>query len=161
MKQIFHCLSFVTVLAWSVTAVSAGPNPYGPVSDSDGRIAGVVINEDDRPVADATIKSQGVSSGHGGQQWGEAGRFVDEPVVSDARGKFLLRCKPQVELIYAMISAPDAAPQPIQLEPGQDYVVRMHAGVRVTGQLLAAGRPVPGVSVRCKPITPSIGENFV
>ena len=124
------------------------------------RIAGLVIAEDGQPVVGATITPQGVSLGNGSQSWGGAGRFTDETAVSDARGHFLLRCKSKVELIYAMAFARGAAPRPVQLRPGRDYLVRMQEGVLVTGRVVAAGRPVAGAVVGVRPAVSVNGEFF-
>jgi hypothetical protein len=126
----------------------------------DLRICGVVIANDGQAVEGATIQAQGVNSGKGSQQWGGAGRFVDETAVSDTKGHFLLRCKSKVELIYAMASARGMAPRPVQLQPGRDYLVRMREGVLVTGSLVAAGLPVPEAVVSILPANRSSGEYF-
>jgi hypothetical protein len=124
------------------------------------RIAGLVIADDGQPVAGATIQPQGVELGNGSQSWGATGRLTDETAVSDIQGRFLLRCKSKVELIYAMAFARGAAPRPVQLRPGRDYLVRMQEGVLVTGRVVAAGRPVPGAVVGVRPTVGVNGEFF-
>jgi hypothetical protein len=188
MKTILSCgLGFAVGLGLTVISSAApdAPDLFGPASDSDNFIAGVFIGDDGQPVAGAEIKAQGINTAHGGQQWGEAGRFVrgwllgpdrakllgqqwgqagrsvQEPVASDAQGRFRLRCKSSVELIYAMVTAPGAAARPVQLQPGRDYVIRMQEGVRVTGRLVSAGRPVSGTLVRLQPCVHPNGEYYV
>jgi hypothetical protein len=126
----------------------------------DLRIAGLVIGEDGQAVAGATIQIEGASLGNGGQSWGATGLFVNQTEVSDARGRFLLRCKSKVELIYAMAFARGAAPRPVQLRPGQDCLIRMQEGVVVTGRVVAAGRPVVGAVVGVRPASQPMGEFF-
>ena len=126
----------------------------------DLRISGVVIGDDGQAIVGATIQAQGVSSGNGSQQWGGAGRFVDETVVSDAKGHFMIRCKSKVELIYAMASARDAAPRPFQLQPGRDYLFRLHSGVTAIGRLVVAGTPIPAAVVHILPADRPVGEFF-
>ena len=121
-------------------------------------IAGMVIGDDGQGIAGATIQTQGVSSGNGSQQWG---RFVDEKGVSDAQGHFLFQCKSNVELIYAKASAPVAAPRPVQLQPGRDYLVRLHEGAAVTGRLVGASLPVSGAVIRVSPAHRANGEYFI
>lgn len=96
----------------------------------------------------AKIQAEGVSSGNGSQQWGGADRFLDKSVVSDTKGRFLIRCKSKVELIYAMASARKEAPRPVQLQPWRDFLVRMHEGVTVMGRLVAKNLPVSGAVLR-------------
>ena len=126
----------------------------------DLRITGLVIAEDGQAVVGATIQIQGASLGNGSQAWGQAGLFVEQTAVSDTRGRFLLRCKSKVELIYAMAFARDAAPRPVQLRPGRDSLVRMQAGVLVTGRIVAAGRPIPAAVVGIRPAVSVNGEIF-
>jgi hypothetical protein len=123
----------------------------------DWRIAGMVIGDDGQAVAGATIQPQGVSFGNGSQQWGG---FVNESVVTDAQGRFLLQWKSKIELIYAMVSAHGGAPRPVQLLLGRDYVIRLHEGVLVTGRLVAASRPVSGAQLRVLPVSRPNGEFF-
>ena len=123
----------------------------------DWRIAGVVIADDGQAVAGATIQPQGVSFGNGSQQWGG---FVNESVVTDAHGRFLLQWKSKIELIYAMVSAHGAAPHPVQLQLGCDYVIPLHEGVLVTGRLIAASHPVLGAQLRVMPVNRPNGEFF-
>jgi hypothetical protein len=127
----------------------------------DLRISGVVIGDDGQAIVGATIQTQGVSFGNGGQQWGGAGQYADETVVSDAKGHFLIRCKSKVELIYAMASAREAAPRPIQLQPGRDFLVRMHDGVTVTGRLVTTNFPVSGAVLRVMAENRISGEFFI
>lgn len=124
------------------------------------RITGLVIAEDGQAVVGATIQIQGANLGNGSQSWGQTGLFAEQTAVSDARGRFLLRCKSKVELIYAMAFARGAAPRPVQLRPGRDYLVRMQEGVLVTGRVVAAGRPVPGAVVGVRPAVSVNGEFF-
>ncbi len=126
----------------------------------DLRISGLVIADDGQAVVGATITPQGVDLGNGDRSWGATGRFTDETAVSDARGRFLLRCKSKVERIYAMAYARGAAPRPVQLQPGRDYLVRMQEGVLVTGRIVAGGRPVAGTVVGVIPASPPHGEFF-
>jgi hypothetical protein len=132
-----------------------------PAALTNLSIAGMVIGDDGQGIVGATIQAQGVSSGNGSQQWGGAGRFVDEKAVSDAQGHFLFQCKSNVELIYAMASAPVAAPRPVQLQPGRDYLVRLHEGVAVTGRLIGASLPVSGAVIRVSPAHRANGEYFI
>jgi len=169
-RQFLKCLGVMVCLGWSAVFIPSaataaepgGTNLFGPVSASDIQISGVVIGDDGQPVAAAKMQFQGfINTSDGSQYGGLAGRFVEEPVVSDARGRFQLRCKSNVELIHAVVSAPGAAPRAMEFQPGRDYVIRMHEGVRVTGRLLATGRPTPGVLVRAAPTDRQHGVNFV
>lgn len=126
----------------------------------DLRISGLVIGDDGQAIVGTTIQAQGVSSGNGSQQWGGASRFVDETAISDTNGHFLIRCKSKVELIYVMASARDGAPRPFQLQPGRDYLVRLHTGVIVTGRLVAAGTPVAAAVIQILPSNRPLGEFF-
>ena len=126
----------------------------------DLRITGLVIADDGQAVVGATITPQGVGLGNGSHSWGATGRFTDETTVSDAKGRFLLRCKSKVELVYAMANARGAAPKPVQLQPGRDYLVRMHEGVLVTGRIVASGQPVAGAVVGALPSARPLGEFF-
>jgi hypothetical protein len=126
----------------------------------DLRIAGLVIAGDGQAVAGATIQIQGASVVNGSESWGQTGLFVNQTVVSDAQGHFLIRCKPGVELAYAMAFARGAAPRPVQLRPGHDYLVRLQEGVIVTGRVVADGRPVAGAVVGVGPAAPLSGEVF-
>jgi hypothetical protein len=54
----------------------------------------------------------------------------------------------------------NAAPRPVQLRPGRDYLVRMQDGVLVTGRVVAGGRPVPGAVVFVRPTVSVDGEFF-
>jgi hypothetical protein len=127
----------------------------------DLRISGLVIGDDGQAIVGATIQAQGVSLGNGGQQWGGAGKYVDETAMSDTNGHFLIRCKSKVELIYAMATARGAAPRPVQLQPGRDFLIRMHDGVTVTGRLVAANNPVSGAVLRVMAENRISGEYFI
>jgi hypothetical protein len=120
----------------------------------------LVIAEDGQAVVGATIQIQGASLGNGTQAWGQTGAFAEQTAVSDTRGRFLIRCKSKVELIYAMAFARGAAPRPVQLRPGRDCLIRMQEGVLVTGRVVAAGRPVPGAVVGVRPAVSVNGEFF-
>jgi len=126
----------------------------------DLRIAGLVIAEDGQAVVGATVQIQGAGLDNGSQSWGQTGLFAEQTAVSDIRGRFLLRCKSAVELVYAMAYARGAAPRPVQLKPGRDYLVRMQEGVLVTGRVVASGRPVAGAVVGVVPSTRHLGEFF-
>jgi hypothetical protein len=126
----------------------------------DLRIEGLVIADDGQPVAGATIQVRGVGLDNGGQQWGRTGRLEDATVVSDARGRFLLRCTSKVQVVYAMVSARGAAPRSVQLTPGRDCLVRLQEGVRVTGRVVVAGRPVPGAVIGASLAVRTSGEFF-
>jgi hypothetical protein len=126
----------------------------------DLRIEGLVIAEDGQTVAGATIQIQGASVGNGSQSWGQTGLFVNQIVLSDAQGRFLIRCKSGVELAYAMAFARGAAPRPVQLRPGRDCLIRMQEGVVVTGRVVADGRPVAGAVVGVCPAAQALGEVF-
>ncbi len=126
----------------------------------DLRIAGLVISEDGQAVVGATIQIQGASLGNGSQSWGQNSRFADQTAVSDTRGRFLIRCKSKIELIYAMAFARNAAPRPVQLRPGYDCLILMQEGVLVKGRVLAAGRPVAGAVVGVSPAAQTLGEVF-
>jgi uncharacterized RDD family membrane protein YckC len=123
----------------------------------DWRVAGVVIGDDGQAVVGATIQPQGASFGNGSQQWGG---FVNESVVTDTQGRFLLQWKSKIDLIYAMVSARGAAPRPVQLQLGRDYVLRLHEGVLVTGRLVAGSHPVSGAQFRVLPVNRPNGEFF-
>jgi hypothetical protein len=125
------------------------------------RISGVVIGDHGQAIAKALIKVEGVSPRSGSQSWGDARRFVDATVESDAHGCFLIRCKSKIELVYAMVSAEGTATRPAQFQPGRDYVVRLHEGVTVTGRLMAGITPVPDAALRIQPANPVNGEFFV
>jgi len=152
MKSIATRIFTVALAVAAATAEPAGTNQFGPVSDSDLHISGVIMADDGQSVAGAKFQFKGfINTSDGAQYGGQPGRFVQEPVVSDARGRFQLRCKSNVELIHAVVSAPGEAPRPMQFRPGRDYVIRLQSGVRVTGRLLAAGGPVSGAEVRAEP----------
>lgn len=127
----------------------------------DLRSSGLIIGDDGQAIVGATIQAQGISSGNGSQQWGGASRFVEETVISDTNGRFLIRCKSKVELIYAMATARAAAPRPVQLQPGRDFLIRMHDGVAATGRLVAANFPVSGAVVRVMAEHRISGEYFI
>lgn len=124
---------------------------------SDWRLAGVIIADDGQPIAGAKLQPNGISYSNGSATWGQIG---GESPISDAQGRFVLRRQSKFELIYAMVSARGAAPHPVQLQPGRDYVIRMHEGVRVIGRLLAAGQPVSGARLRVLPVSRPHGEYF-
>jgi hypothetical protein len=147
-----HPVRGVTNITLKVLNVNATPPEL--------RISGVVIGDDGQAIVGATIQAQGVSFGNGSKQWGEASRFVDESAISDTNGRFLIRCKSKVDLIYGMASARDAAPRPFQLKPGRDYLVRLHTGVTVTGRLVVAGAPVSAAVVHILPADRPLGEFF-
>ena len=113
--------------------------------------------DDGQPIAGAKLQPNGIVFSNGSTTWGQIG---GESPISDAQGRFVLRRQPKFELIYAMVSAPGVAPIPVQLQPGRDYVIRMHEGVLVTGRLLAAGQPVPGAKVRVLPVNRPNGKFF-
>ena len=127
----------------------------------DLRISGLIIGDDGQAIVGATIQAQGVSSGNGSQQWGGPSRFVDETAISDTNGRFLIRCKSKIELIYAMATARGAAPRPVQLQPGRDFLIRMHDGVTVTGRLVATNIPVSGAVLRVMAENRISGEYFI
>lgn len=60
-----------------------------------------------------------------------------------------------------MVSAREAAPRPVQLQPGRDFLVRMHDGVTVTGRLVATNFPVSGAVVRVMAENRISGEFFI
>jgi hypothetical protein len=163
-KSLGVVAGLVLTVGFALAAPAAEPggtNQFGPVSDSDRHSAGVVIGDDGQAVAGAKIQVTGIGYDHGGQRWGPGGQLVQEPVVSDVRGRFQLMCKSNVDLIHAMVSAPGAAPRPMQFQPGRDYVIRLNEGVRVTGRLVAAGRPVAGAAVLVQPESRPMGEFYV
>ena len=127
------------------------------VPPEDWRLAGVIIADDGQPIAGAKLQPRGITFSNGGGQWGQIG---GESPVSDAQGRFVLHRQSKFEQIYVMVSARGAAPRPFQLQPGRDYVLRLHEGVQVTGRLVAASQPVPGAKVRVRPANSRNGEYF-
>jgi len=141
--------------------------PGAPVSDparfssnaisTDWRLAGVVIADDGQPIMGAKLQPNGIAYSNGSTTWGQIG---GESPISDAQGRFVLHRQSKFEQIYVMVSARGAAARPFQLQPGRDYVLRLHEGVQVTGRLVAAGQPVPGAKVRVRPANSHNGEYF-
>ncbi len=119
-----------------------------PISQEDlkskSRIAGIVLDEEGKPVVGAVIGPQGVERG-AGTQWGGTDAFVDPLAVTDEKGHFLLLCKDNVDSVYATVTGPNVAPRWFQFKPGRDHLVRMQEGVTVTGQVELKGKPAKGV----------------
>lgn len=110
------------------------------------RVKGLVMDEEGRPLSNATIGPEGVDIGNG-TRWGGLDKFVDAVAVSDDRGHFVLYCKTNVDSIHARVEARGVAQKWFEFKPGGDYAVRMESGVAVTGRIVRQGQPLPGVAV--------------
>lgn len=116
------------------------------VLNSPTRIAGMVMDEDGRPVVGAVIGPEGVQRGVG-TQWGGTDRFVDPLSVADDEGRFLLMCKEDVQAVYAVVEGPRVAKRWVELKPGRDHLIRMNEGATVTGRIERDGTPLSRVLV--------------
>jgi hypothetical protein len=126
---------------------------------SPWRVKGVVIGEDGRPIANATIGPEGIGRGNG-TQWGGTDDFVDPVAVSDEHGRFVLYCKTKVDSIFALAEGRGVAQRWIEFKPGGDYVVRMEDGAALTGRIMRKGEPLQGVSVGCSTTDRICGNYF-
>jgi uncharacterized GH25 family protein len=108
------------------------------------RIAGLVMDEEGKPIAGATISPEGVSRGNG-SSWGGTDRYVDPLAVTDDQGKFWLFCTNDVDMVHAIAEGRSVAKRWVDLKPGRDHLVRMQEGVTVTGKVLRNGQPVRDV----------------
>lgn len=111
---------------------------------SKSRIAGLVMDEEGKPIAGATISPEGVARGSG-TQWGGTDKFVDPLAVTDGQGKFWLFCTNDVDMVHAVAEGRGVAKRWVELKPGRDHLVRMTEGVTVTGKVLRNGTPVRDV----------------
>ena len=127
---------------------------------SDLRIKGMVIGEDGQPVPSATINPQGVTMGPG-TQWGGTEPYVEPLAVADDQGRFVLFCKSNVvSMVFATAEGRNVAKQWTSLKPGGDYLIRLPAGVTVTGRILREGQPVNGVTVSLTTTDRQSGKDY-
>lgn len=111
---------------------------------SKSRIAGLVMDEEGKPIAGATISPEGVARGSG-TQWGGTDKFVDPLAVADEQGRFWLFCAEGVDAVHAVAEGRGVAKRWVELKPGRDHLVRMTEGVTVTGKVQRNGQPVRDV----------------
>jgi uncharacterized GH25 family protein len=109
------------------------------------RIAGMVMDEEGKALAGATISPEGVAQGSG-TSWGGTDRYVDPLAVTDDEGKFWLFCKSSVDMVHAVAEGRGVAKRWVDLKPGRDHFVRMTEGVMVTGKVVRNGQPVKDVT---------------
>lgn len=127
--------------AGEVTVTLARLNPAKLASPT--RISGMVLDPEGQAVPGATISPEGVSRGMG-TQWGGTDAFVDPLAVTDEHGRFWLFCTNGVARVHAVVEARGLAKRWTSLEPGADHLVRMEAGVLLTGRLVRDGQPLAG-----------------
>jgi hypothetical protein len=116
------------------------------VLSSPTRIAGMVVDEEGKPVVGAVIGPEGVQRGTS-THWGGTDRFVDPLSVAGDEGRFLLLCKEDVQAVHAVVEGPGVAKRWVELKPGRDHLIRMTEGVTVTGLIERDGRPMTNVVV--------------
>jgi len=126
---------------------------------SKTRIAGMVMDEEGKPLAGATISPEGVARGTG-TQWGGTDKFVDPLAVTDEHGRFWLFCAEGVDAVHAVAEGRGVAKRWVELKPGRDHLVRMQEGVAVTGRIENGGKPVKDVQVGVTTVDRTCGNFF-
>jgi hypothetical protein len=116
------------------------------VLKSNTRIAGMVMDEEGKPVIGAVISPEGVQRGSG-TQWGGTDEYVDAVAVADDQGRFVLLCKKEIQTVHATVEGNNVAKRWVALTPGKDHLIRMQEGVAVTGRIVRNGQPLSGVAV--------------
>jgi hypothetical protein len=126
---------------------------------SKNRIAGMVVDDDGKPVMGAVIGPEGVERG-ASTQWGGTDAFVDPVAVADEKGHFLLLCKGDVNSVHATVVGPNVAKRWVQLKPGRDHLIRMQEGVTVTGEIELGGKPLKDVVIGLATTDRTCGKFF-
>lgn len=106
---------------------------------------GKLIDESGKPVAGATLEVGGVKKGTTTRYGGNT--TVDSMAVTDENGEFVFNASEPFDAITVTIDGPRVAKRRMWLEGGKSYLVRMNAGVTVTGRLMNEDKPVPNVVV--------------
>ncbi len=115
--------------------------------ESPLRIKGLVIDEAGQPVPGTVISPEGVGFGSS-CRWGGNDDVVEPLAVAGDDGRFVLFCKTNaIDAIYAVAEGRGVAKQWVTFKPGGDYLVRLPAGVTLTGRILRDGQPLADIQV--------------
>jgi hypothetical protein len=134
-----------------------------PYTDEQGstnltRIAGVIWDEEGQPVAGCMLNCDRFER-NGSTFWGGGDQYLRSLVVTDARGLFATPCDPSVNLVHAKIHARNSASQWFDVTPGKDMIIRLQAGVTVSGKVKQAGQPLAGISLGLTLQEPQWGDD--
>lgn len=124
------------------------------------RIVGMVMNEDGKPLAGASISPEGVSRGTS-TRWGGTDQDVDPLAITDENGRFFLYCTNDVQRVHALAEGRGVAKRWVELTPGRDHIIRMEEGAAVTGKVIGNGAPVKGVLLGLATKERRAGEHIV
>ena len=137
------------VVAWGSGDL---PNEYVMKLEAGSTISGVVVDESQQPVPQATLTFNGPGVDMAQK---ENIQFGPDTVLStDSEGRWSCNMIPQsYETIRVTLQHPQFAPTPTEIavnnEQAKSLVLQIRRGITVTGLVAdAAGRPVTGASIR-------------
>ncbi len=125
----------------------------------DHSLRGRVVNPQGVPIEGAVVEMQGIETRDGGGSWG-AVEGVDPLAVTDQEGKFLITSKKPFEMMDVKVSARTFADKNFnKLASGAtSHDLVMTEGSALTGRVLLAGKPLPGVSVGVSAVDRTAGN---
>ena len=110
------------------------------------RVIGKLLDPEGKPVAGAAINVEGTRYSGVSYSSATSGR-VDPLAVTDEKGEFFLDCTRDTSAITVTIEPPALAKRRMWLDVGKAHLIRLTAGVTVTGRLLSDGVGVEGATV--------------
>jgi beta-lactamase regulating signal transducer with metallopeptidase domain/uncharacterized GH25 family protein len=125
----------------------------------DHSLRGRVVNPQGVPIEGAVVEMQGIETKDGGGSWGML-EGIDPLAVTDKEGEFLITSKKTFEMMDVKVSARTFADKNFnKLASGATpHDLVMTEGSALTGRVLLAGKPLPGVSVGVSAVDRAAGN---
>jgi hypothetical protein len=111
-------------------------------------VSGRVVDEDGKPVADATVKPSGYTAK--GYKYGGVPDGADRLAITDERGSFQLGLTRPIDALYVTVTAAFLAPRqsgPLRVGPAVNEISLVR-GVTVSGKVVKGEKPLAGVTLR-------------
>jgi bla regulator protein BlaR1 len=133
-----------------------------PISDPnatpDRSLHGIVLDNKGKPLEGATVEANGIETKDGSTRYGTI-QGVDQLVVTDANGEFLITSQKPFDMLDVKVTARGLAPKTFtKLSSGTVHELALAEGASVTGRVLFEGKPLKDVSVGISAVDRSAGH---
>ncbi len=118
-----------------------------PDVELENQIIGKVIDGSGNPVAGLSVTLEAITKNNGTRYGGGSNTSIDSSVATDENGEFLFNTVEPLDSIIVTIDGPRIAKHRASLDRGKAHLIRVNAGVTVTGRLRFDGKPLAGVKV--------------